>query len=284
MKIGYIGLGVLGKTIAKRLISENIELVLWNRTKAKTKDLKTEIVNAPKSLAGKTDIIFLNLFDSAAVRAVLFGKEGLADADLTDKIIVDTTTNHFNDVLFFHKEIEKRGGYYLETPVLGSVIPASQGNLVVLVSGNKKAFEKVKPCLEKIAKTIFYLKKPALATKMKLINNLVLGNFMASIAEAVVFGETAGVEKETVLNILSTGAGNSMVMNAKKDKILRNDFSTHFSSALIYKDLHYLQDLAKILQRPLLTGAITKEIFGMTFKDKNENLDFSFVYDVLKKM
>ncbi len=284
MKIGYIGLGFLGKIIAKRLLSEGVELVIWNRTRAKTKGLDAEIVDTPREMAGKVDIIFLNLFDSVAVRMVLFGKKGLAKGNLQGKIIVDTSTNHFDDVLTFYDGLEKWGAQYLEAPVLGSVVPASQGNLVVLVSGNKEAFNAVKPYLKKIGKTIFYLKKPALATKMKLVNNLILGNLMTSISEALVFSEAVGIGKETALNILSAGAGNSMVMNAKRDKLLKNDFSTHFSSALIYKDLHYLQDLARNLRRPMLTGAVTKEIFGMTFKEKKETLDFSFVYDVMKKL
>ncbi|HON84484.1 MAG TPA: NAD(P)-dependent oxidoreductase [Syntrophorhabdaceae bacterium] len=283
MKIGFIGLGYLGKTMAKRMISEGVDLTVWNRTQNKAMDLGVEVAESPMALADKGDIIFLNLFDSLAVRSVLFGELGLLKANLKGKIIVDTTTNHFEDVLDFYKIIKEKGGFYLESPVLGSVIPASQGNLVVLVSGEKYAYEKALPYIEKIGKTIFYLEKETLATKMKLINNLILGTFMAAISEAVAFGEMIGMEKKVVLDILSSGAGNSGVMNAKKEKILKEDFSTHFSSALIYKDLHYLQDLAKGMRRPLFLGSIVKEMFALTFKDNIEGLDFSALYKVLKE-
>jgi 3-hydroxyisobutyrate dehydrogenase len=230
------------------------------------------------------DVVFLNLFDSHAVESVVFGENGFIEQNLHGKIIIDTTTNHFHKVIEFHQKLSAKGAHYLEAPVLGSVVPASQGNLTVLVSGEKTAYEKVKIFIEKIGKTIFYLEEISLATKMKLINNLLLGVFMASIAEATVFAESTGIEKETALNIFAAGAGNSMVLNAKREKILKEDFTTHFSSALIHKDLHYLQDLARTMRRPLFTGSIVKELFGLTFRENMENLDFSAVYKVLKNL
>jgi 3-hydroxyisobutyrate dehydrogenase len=283
MKKGFIGLGHLGKAMAKRLMSEGVELVVWNRTIKKASDLGAEIAESPAGVVAKTDVVFMNLFDSAAVRDVLSGKNGLLEGDCKGKIIIDTTTNHFRDIVSFHEMLRERGGSYLESPVLGSVVPATQGNLTVLVSGDAGAYGKAKPLLEKIGRHIFYLGKPSLAIKMKLINNLALGAFMAAIAETVAFGEKAGIEKSKVIEILSAGAGNSAVLTAKKDKLLQEDFSTHFSSALIYKDLHYLQDLAWSLKMPLFTGSMAKELFGMTFAKGIEGLDFSAVYKIMKE-
>jgi 3-hydroxyisobutyrate dehydrogenase len=282
MKVGFIGLGYLGKTMAERLISEGTQLVVWNRTGNKASGLAAEIALTPAGLAEETEVIFLNLFDSDAVKTIFAGETGLLAGDVKGKIVVDTTTNHFKEVSSFYAALSDRGGCYLEAPVLGSVVPASQGNLTVLVSGDKDAFERVRPEIEKIGKTIFFLEQPGLATKMKLINNLLLGAFMAAIAEATVLGEASGVKKETVLDIFAAGAGNSAVLNAKRQKLLAGDFSTHFSSALIHKDLHYLQDLARTLKRPLFTGTVAKELFGLTFKDGKEGLDFSALYEVLK--
>lgn len=282
-KTGFIGLGYLGSAMARRLISEGIELVVWNRTRQKAIDLGMEVASSPADLARQADVIFLSLFDSTAVREVLSGKNGMLEADLLGKLVIDTSTNHFDDVLSFHGACAEAGCRYVEAPVLGSVVTASQGNLVVLASGQVEAFDAARPYLEKIGKSMFFLGEPGLATRMKLINNLVLGNFMAVIAEAVVMGEKTGLETEAVLEILSAGAGNSGVMNAKRQKILNNDFETHFSAALIYKDLHYLQDLAKTLGTPLFTAAVTKELFGMVFKDGDQGLDMSVIYKILKK-
>jgi 3-hydroxyisobutyrate dehydrogenase len=284
MKTGFIGLGTLGKVIAERLISRKVELVVWNRTKEKASGLGAPVAGTPQALIQEVDTVFLNLFDSDAVKSVLFGQGGLWESDLTGKTIIDTTTNHFAEVPAFHERIAGKGGRYLEAPVLGSVVPASEGNLTVLVSGNEEAFKRQRPLIELIGKNIFYLGEPSMATKMKLINNLLLGVFMAAISEATVFGEAVGVSKERVLDIFAAGAGNSGVLNGKRKKLLAGDFSAHFSSALIYKDLHYLEDLARVLRRPLFTGSAAKELFAMTFKDNKEQLDFSALYEVLKQL
>ena len=284
MKIGFVGLGFLGKTIAKHLISEGVDLIVWNRTPSKGLDLGVDMAATPADLIRKVDVVFLNLFDSHAVESVVFGEYGFAEQNLQNKIIIDTTTNHFQKVIEFHRRLSTKGAHYLEAPLLGSVVPASQGNLTVLISGERTAYEKVKVFIEKIGKTIFFLEEISSATKMKLINNLLLGVFMASIAEATVFAESTGIAKKEALDIFSSGAGNSMVLNAKREKLIKEDFTTHFSSALIHKDLHYLQDLARTIRRPLFTGSIVKELFGLTFRENMETLDFSAVYKVLKNL
>ena len=258
--------------------------MVWNRTKEKTSDLGSGIASSPAKLVRETDVIFINLTDSAAVSSVITGKEGIIEGGCKGKILIDTTTNHFESVVLFHDILRRNDGYYLESPVLGSVIPASQGALTVLVSGESDAFDRALPYIEKIGKTVYYLETPALATKMKLINNLVLGSFMATIAEALAFGEDVGIGKSRVLEILASGAGNSSVLGAKREKLLNENFSPHFSSALIYKDLHYLQDLARTLKRPLFTGSVTKELFGMTLSKGLDSLDFCAIYRILKDL
>jgi 3-hydroxyisobutyrate dehydrogenase len=283
MKVGFIGLGHLGKTIAKRLISQGVDLVVWNRTKEKAADLGVPMAGSPADLISQVDVVFMNLFDSGAVAAVLDGENGLLRGRCHGKIIVDTTTNHFDSVGGFYEAAKNHGACYLETPVLGSVVPASSGALTVLVSGDKEAYEQVKPLLEKIGKTFYYLGEPTLATKMKLVNNMVLGTLMATGAEAVALGEAAGVSREMVVNIILSGAGNSAVLNGKRDMLLKEDFPTQFSSALIYKDLHYLQDLAKSLKRPLFTGSATKELYAMTFSKGIAAEDFAAIYKLFRQ-
>jgi len=283
MKTGFIGLGNLGKAMAKRLISEGVALTVWNRTIEKAKDLECGIAKTPAELISDVDVIFINLSDSNAVMNVLTQEGGVLKGNCAGKFIIDTTTNHFEKVMEFYNLLKERGAYYIEAPVLGSVIPASQGLLTVLVSGEKEAFEKVKPLLEKIGKNIFYLEKQGLATKMKLINNLVLGSFMATLAEAIALGEASGIDKSQVIDILLSGAGNSMILNVKKQKLLEEDFSAHFTNALIYKDLHYLQDLAYSIKKPLFTGSFVKELYALAISKNLEGEDFSSIYKIFSK-
>jgi 3-hydroxyisobutyrate dehydrogenase len=280
--VGCIGLGRLGHTIARRIIEQGIPVIVWNRTPEKAADLGVSIAVSPKDLVARVDVVLINLFDSNAVEAVLSGPDGLLSGPCAGKIVIDTTTNHFERVAEFHGRVRDHGATYLECPVLGSVIPASQGKLTVLVSGDLKAYESVKPLLSQFGSTLFYLGEPALATKMKLINNLVLGSFMATCAEAVALGEAAGIDRGKVIDILLAGAGNSMVLAAKKDKLKNEEFSAHFSSALIYKDLHYLQDLCRTLNKPLFVGSTVKELFAIARSKGLEDKDFSAIYEVFK--
>lgn len=284
MKVGFIGLGNLGKAIAKRLISEGIDLTVWNRTIEKAKDMGVKIAKNPAELISEVNVLFINLTDSEAVMNVLTKGKGLLKGNCSGKFIIDTTTNHFEKVIEFHSLLREKGAYYVEAPVLGSVIPASQGLLTVLVSTKREIFEKIRPLLEKIGKNIFYLEKEGLATKMKLINNLVLGSFMATLAEAISLGEKCGISKAYVIDILLSGAGNSMILNVKKQKLLDEDFTPHFSTSLIYKDLQYLQELIYSMKRPLFTGSIVKELFALSMSKNLSEQDFSAIYKVFKEM
>ena len=284
MRIGFIGLGNLGQAICTRLASQNIELTIYNRNKEKIKDLPYEKVNTPKELLVNCDVIFLCLFDSEAVKQILTAENGLLCEELKGKTIIDLTTNHYEEVLEFHKLVNEFGASYLENPVFGSVAPALKGELTVVSSGKTEVFEAVKPILEKIAKEIFHLPVPSSATKMKLINNLCLGSFMATLAECTALAESCEIPKAKALEILGVGGGQSLVLKAKTQKLIDEDFSAHFSNNAINKDLHLLQDLAYNLKLPLYSAAIPKELFSkMKMMGKGEE-DFSSIYQLFKNI
>lgn len=283
MAIGFIGLGNLGTAITTRLSQLGETLVVYNRNIEKIRNLGYEIVLSPKEILQKCDVVFLCLFDSEAVKQILTGENGLLCEELKGKTIIDLTTNHYEDVLEFHKLVNDFNGNYLENPVFGSVAPALKGELTVVSSGKTEVFEAVKPLLEKIAKEIFHLETPASATKMKLINNLCLGSFMATLAECTALAESCEIPKAKALEILGVGGGQSLVLKAKTQKLIDEDFSAHFSNNAINKDLHLLQDLAYNLKLPLYSAAIPKELFSkMKMMGKGEE-DFSSIYQLFKK-
>ena len=282
MAIGFIGLGNLGKAITSRLASLGEELVIYNRNKEKISDLPYKKVDKPNDILNECDIIFLCLFDSNAVNEILTKDDGLVCENLKGKTIIDLTTNHYEEVLKFHELVNSIGANYLENPVFGSVAPALKGELTIVSSGKKEVFESVKEVLQKIAKEIFYLEKPSSATKMKLINNLCLGSFMATLAECTAMAQNCDIPKEKALEILGVGGGQSLVLKAKTQKLIDEDFSAHFSNNAINKDLHLLQDLAFKLNKPLYTASIPKELFSkMKDLGKGEE-DFCSIYQLFK--
>jgi len=284
MPIGFIGLGNLGTAIATRLKEVGEEVLTYNRTKEKATSKGFDVVDTPKDLLSKCDVIFLCLFDSPAVDNILHMEDGLLCEELKGKTIIDLSTHHFNDVLQVHKIMEEFEAKYLENPVFGSVAPALAGVLTLVASGKKEVYEEVKPLLEKFGKEIFFLENQGAATKMKLINNLCLGSFMTTIAECTSLAEDCSIPKEKALDILGVGGGTSLVLNAKKQKLITEDFSAHFSNDAINKDLHCLQDLAYSMKKPLYSAAMPKELFSkMKMMGKGDE-DFSSIYQLFKNV
>lgn len=282
MAIGFIGLGNLGSAITQRLHERGRELIVYNRTADKAINSGFAYTSSPKELAQKCDTIMICLFDSTAVEEILHMDEGLLRTDLKNKTIIDLTTHHFASVPTIHETLNKAGAHYLECPVYGSVGPALKGVLTVVTSGNEEVHEDNRALLSDIANDIFYLPTPGAATKMKLINNLCLGSFMATIAECTAMGEACDIDKEQILEILGAGGGQSLVLSAKTKKLLEEDFDPHFSNAAINKDLHNLQDLAYSLDRPLYSASVPKELYSQMRKRGEGQKDFSSIYELFK--
>jgi 3-hydroxyisobutyrate dehydrogenase len=283
MSIGFIGLGNLGQAIAKRLTVMGENLIVYNRTKSKIEHLGYEIVDTPAQLTKKCDVITLCLFDSPAVESILTSENGILSGDIKGKTIIDLSTNHYDDVVRFHELVNNAGADYLENPVFGSVAPALQGLLTLVSAGKKEVFEAQKPLLEKFGKEIFFLEKQGSATKMKLINNLCLGSFMATLAECTALAESCEISKKDALDILNVGGGQSLVLKAKTQKLLDEDFSAHFSNNAINKDLHLLQDLAYNMKLPLYSAAMPKELFSKMKNLGEGEEDFSSIYKLFKQ-
>jgi len=280
--IGYVGLGNLGRAMAGRLEATGESLMVWNRTPDRSGGLKAMIAPSPAELMTASESVFMCLFDSDAVHQVLTGTQGLLAGECRGKLIIDTTTNDFRRVERFHEDCARAGARYLEAPVLGSVVPASQGKLTVVVSGEESSYHAGRPLLEKIGQQIFYFGAPGRATRMKLINNLVLGSFMATLAEAVAAAEAAGLDKSVVLDVLAAGAGNSLVLSAKRGKMIDNDFAPHFSVGAIHKDLALMIALAWETGSRADMAAASERLFATASAHGLGDRDFSVIYEVLK--
>ncbi|NPA33206.1 MAG: NAD(P)-dependent oxidoreductase, partial [Aquificae bacterium] len=229
------------------------------------------------------DRVFVIVFDTPASEEVIFGENGLVKGNVKGKTIIDMTTNHHAYPPVAEKELKKLGAYYLDAPVLGSVVPAKRGELTMVVGGDREKFEENEELFYKFCKSVYYLGPAGMGSRAKLVNNIVLGGFMDLLAEAIAIGERAGIDKETLINILNDGAGKSYILDVKKKKLLDEDFSTHFSVNLIHKDLQYAQDLLYELKLFSFTASAVKETYGLARKMGLGELDFSAVYKLFKE-
>ena len=274
MDIGFIGLGSLGRAIAERLIDSGFDLTVWNRTAKRCDGLEAKVADSPREVVRSARVLALCLADSDAVDAVL--EDQVLD-EVGGKLVIDFTTHHFERVLRNHERVAERGGRYLESPVAGSVVPAKNGQLVVMCSGDAETLAQARPVLDAIGRDVFHFGEPCVATRMKLVNNMVLGTFMATLAEATSLGEAAGVDRETVLEVLAQGGGKSLVMDAKRQKLLTRDYTPHFSVAMIRKDLTYCREMAQELQQGFETGTVSLELFSRAGDRGLADPDFSAV-------
>ena len=282
MRAGFIGLGNLGRAMVARLGAQGFDLTVWNRTASRADDAGLPLSASPAALVGEQPAVLLCLANSDAVEVVLRGRDGLLEGDCDGKLIIDTTTHHPAPVRLFHELCRQKGARYVEAPVAGSVVPARAGKLVVLASGDPADIQAARPYLEPLAASIHDLGAPGQATRMKLVNNLCLGTIMAVVGEAVATAEAAGVSRQQALDVLGEGGGKSLVLDAKRQKLLDEDWSPHFSVNMITKDLHCLQDLARELNCPQHLAGVVKEQFMRLIKDGRGDQDFAAIYDAYR--
>ncbi len=281
MQATFIGLGSLGHAMAGRLIDTGVDLTVWNRTIEKAEGLKATVADSLSAAVSGNELIILCLADSTAVRSVLDDRRLLKAC--AGKLIIDTTTNDYRDILDFHKDITAAGGAYLECPVAGSVVPAAQGNLTLIAGGSSEDLNRARPLLDLLGRCVFHFENPGDATRMKLVNNLALGGIMATLAEAVEIGEAAGLDRAALLEVLAEGGGKSLVLDAKKQKLLDREWSPHFAVDTIAKDLGYVMALAEESGLDSRMGTSAADLFRAASLAGLGDRDFSAVAEAARR-
>ena len=221
------------------------------------------------------------LFDSQSVLEI-YSK--ISQFDIKDKLFIDMTTIHPDTAKKVAEMLITKGAEFLEAPVIGSVIPAQKGLLTIVVSGDENTYKNSLDIFSVLGKEIFYMGDYGTASTMKLINNTILGSFLNVLCEAFVFAKKAGIDEKLALKVLENGAGKSMVLDAKKEKLLNEDYSTHFSVSLIHKDLSYALDVANKIGVASQFSALSREFYNSAKAHDLSNLDFSAVLKVFKKL
>ncbi|MEN8141699.1 MAG: NAD(P)-dependent oxidoreductase [Thermodesulfobacteriota bacterium] len=282
-RIGCVGLGQLGGTMARRLREAGHEILVWNRSPARVAELGFPGAATPRELAQAVEKVVICLRDSGAVAQVLAGPTGLLARDLAGRLLVDFTTHDSQQVVRFHEEVAAAGGRYLETPVAGSVEQLAQGQVALFVSGSKADHERGRALLADLATDQFFLGPAGRATAMKLVNNLVLGGFTAILAEALLLAQGAGVSGPEAVRLLARGAGDSVVLTAMGQGLAAGDFSGTFSAALLHKDLTCLARLAAAQGQTPCCAPLVTDLYEGCRELGLEGKDFGAVLAVLRQ-
>jgi 3-hydroxyisobutyrate dehydrogenase len=240
-RIGFIGLGSMGSGMAARLVEQGYELTVYNRTRAKSEALAAlgaVAADSPAAAAAGADVLFLSLADQDAVTRVLFGADGALAALPPGAIVADMSTVAPAFARELAGRIAASGRRALDTCVLGNAQHARDGELRIMAGGAECDFEEIRGVLEALAKEVTHLGPNGLGATMKLTLNLLMGIEMQALAEAVVFGERAGLRRKQVLEMIAASGFSSPVMRFKAGVIGRRAFTqADFRLSLMRKDL-----------------------------------------------
>jgi 3-hydroxyisobutyrate dehydrogenase len=260
LRIGWIGLGNMGMPMATNLLKAGYPVTIYNRSREKEKSLiDAGAISAqnPATVLANADIVITMLSNDAAVKAVFEGPEGLLSKDAVNqqgKLLIDMSTVAPATSKYLSNITEKSGLAFLEAPVSGSVKPAQDGTLLILVGGSPENYEKAKPVFEVLGKMSLLLGGPGFGSSAKLANNYLLGLQIQGLAEAVLFAQKNGISPENMLTIINEGALGNGLSKLKTSSILKEQFPAAFALKHLVKDLGLAKDagLNSVLSNPLI--------------------------------
>lgn len=242
MNIGWIGLGNMGNPMVKNLVKAGFNVTVYNRSAERSvelsKTINISIAESPAALVKTSDVIITMLSNDDAVKSVYEGENGIFSAAPDKNLIaIDMSTVSPEHTLSLAALCREKGIAYLDAPVSGSVKPAEDAQLVIMVGGEKAVYEQVKPIFDALGKLSIHLGENGKANVAKLAVNLFLGIVTQGLAEAVVFAEKNGLSADQLLPIINAGAVGSGLTKLKTDNIIHKDFKAAFALKLLAKDI-----------------------------------------------
>jgi 2-hydroxy-3-oxopropionate reductase len=240
-KIGFIGLGIMGRPMAKNLMKAGYELVLHNRSPEKAEELAEEgnatAAGSPMEVAEVCDIVITMLPDSPDVEAVVAGEGGVLEGIRDGALLVDMSTISPVVTEELSERVREKGASMLDAPVSGGDVGAIEGALSIMVGGSEEDFERARPLFDVMGKVATHVGPTGSGQVVKACNQIVVALTIEAVSEALVLGSKGGVAPEKLVEALSGGLAGSAVMEAKKEKFFSHDFEPGFRIELHHKDL-----------------------------------------------
>jgi 3-hydroxyisobutyrate dehydrogenase-like beta-hydroxyacid dehydrogenase len=283
MRIGVIGLGIIGSRMAANWKLAGHDVIGWNRTRSRAQDLGLAMADSPRELAARCDVMMLIVGDPASLHQVVDGPGGIATGSLAGKIVMNATTVGAEDNLQTDVAVRNAGGRFLETPFTGSKGGAEAAKLVFYVGGDDGLMKEVEPLLLQIGVKLFHFGPVGSAADAKLVMNMMLANLMLAMAEGFAFARKAGLNMKTFVNAYRMNAGWSVLADMKSPKMLQGDYSTHFSLKHMDKDIRLALERAHALGVSTPLTRRLKEVFDASMEAGMGEDDFSTLYRLIER-
>ena len=286
MKIGFIGLGIMGAPMAMHLVNAGHELAYVKRSKVNA-DIAASSAKAhatAKEVAQHSDVIILMVPDTPDVEAVLFGADGVAEGLSAGKLVIDMSSIAPVATKDFARRINALGADYLDAPVSGGELGAKNAALTIMVGGEQAVFDKALPLLQTMGKTITLVGGNGDGQTAKVANQIIVGLTIEAVAEALMFAKQAGADPAKVREALMGGFASSRILEVHGERIVKRTFDPGFRIRLHRKDLTLAIDAAKALDIALPNTAATQQLMNSAVARGDGDKDHSALIQTLEAM
>ena len=286
-KLGFVGLGVMGSRVVKRLLDAGHDVIGYNRTRSKAQwlvDAGMNLAKTPRAVAESADVTFTMVTNTAALQGVMEGADGLLAGMSDGKVHVDMSTVSPAFSRQIAQRVAARGASMVDAPVSGSVITLEEGKLTLMVGGDPAVFERIKPILLDIGPKATYVGGNGLAVSMKIAINLSLAVQMLAFSEGVLLAEKSGIKREVAVDVLVNSVIGSPMVKYRGPFVLQMPDEAWFNCNMMQKDMNLALELGRELDVPLPTTAVTNEFLTAARGMGLHEQDFAVVFEVLARM
>ena len=287
MKIAFIGLGIMGKPMAKNLLKAGHELRVYDRNTATLEEMKAAgatVCGSSSETVEGVDLVLTMLPNSPHVKSVMLEDDKLADKMPKTAAFIDMSSINPVASREIAAELEKRGIQMLDAPVSGGQPKAIDGTLSFMVGGKQEVFDKFKPVLEAMGKSVVRCGDIGAGNVTKLCNQTIVAVNIAALAEALQMGQMCGVEPEKIFQAIKGGLAGSTVMNAKAPMMMDQNFKPGFRIDLHIKDLSNVVDAAKTVDAPIPLTQTVLEMMKILHHDGDGSCDHSALLKYYQKL
>jgi 2-hydroxy-3-oxopropionate reductase len=280
LKVGYIGLGLMGKSIARNILKVGFPLIIHNRSSLAVEELVSEgarAASSPAEVASQVDVVFTNLPDTPDVEKVVLGENGIASGARPGLIWVDNSTIKPAAARSLAEKLSGMDVLSLDAPVSGGDVGARLGTLAIMVGGSAEALEKVMPVFQAMGKTITHVGGAGAGQVAKAANQIMVAAQMVAMGELLIFSQKAGVDPRKVVEAIKSGAAQCWTLDVKPLRLFAGDRTPGFKSRMMAKDLNIILETAREYGIPLPSAALDAQLYAAMLQNDMGELDNSAV-------
>jgi len=286
-EIGFIGLGIMGKPMVKNLLKSGYKVSFFARRKKVIDEISAiggiyikNISDLPKSCK----VIILNLPKSNDVHNIVLGERGLYKNILPDTTLIDMSTISPDVTVEIADKLKVKKSYMIDAPVSGGEIGAINGNLSIMVGGQKKVFNKILPILSVLGENITYIGKSGSGQITKACNQILVAGTLVAVSEVLLMAKKSGCNLNLVREALMGGFANSKILEVHGNRMISSDYKPGFKSKLHLKDLDIALNIAKDLNINLKGTKYSRKLMHQSVVDKKQEKDSSVIHEIIKKI